>query len=124
MWRQLTKLFRSPAPEPAPPPGVLVLYGLPAEGADPSRQTPSLVLPSLDPEDAQRCFSPTATLSSEPRAAFEARLSAVSPEELRDPNSRARLGFVRRWLDEVSPAAVAWLLEPDETAGDGEHWAR
>lgn len=125
MWRQLTALFRTPAPEPSPEPaGVLVLYGLPAEDTVPTPQTPSLVLPSLDPEDGQRCFQPTAALQQAPLAAFVARLDTAPLEALRDPNSRARLGFIRRWLDEVSPAAVAWLLEPDETAGDGSHWSR
>jgi len=121
----LQRMLRPDPGAPPPPPGVLTLYGLPDGQEQPSEGTPSLVLPDFDPVDASLALSPVdaPAIRREPAAVFRSLLDAVDLSALRDPNSRARLGFVRRWLDEVSPAAIAWLAEPEETAGDGVSWA-
>ena len=50
-------------------------------------------------------------------AAFGARLETAVA--LRDPNSRGRITFVRRWLADQTPSHVGWRLEPAATAGRG-----
>ena len=127
MFEWLQKIF-SGAPDPrsapgTPQPQALVFYGVSQPGALPDAQTPSLVLPDLDPEDPQRCFSPPAAgFERRERSAFIALLDGIDPATFRDPNSRARLGFIRRWLSELQPIEVVWHLEDEQTAGDGVSW--
>lgn len=129
MFEWIRRAFSSPQePTTSEIHQVLVFYGLSASGVDalPDGQTPSLVLPDLDPEDARRCFAPPASsdFARHDRIAFEALLAALDLNTLRDPNSRGRLAFLQRWLAELEPAEVVWHLEPESTAGDGVSWSR
>lgn len=96
----------------------LVVYGLDAPDAEPDGRTPSLVVLDFDPVDVRRVFEATPALARAPAPAFAARLDPPT-DALRDPNSRGRLTFVRRWLAEHAPDHVGWRLEPAVTAGRG-----
>lgn len=124
---------RPPAPEPAadrprrPAPGkvdalppdadALVVYALAAPDAEPDGRTPSLVVLDFDPVDMRRIFEAGPALARADAATFGARLETAVA--LRDPNSRGRITFVRRWLADQTPSHVGWRLEPAATAGRG-----
>jgi len=95
----------------------LVVYALERADEVPDSQTPCMVVLDFDPVDARRIFAAEAALERSDRDAFERRLAA--PAGLRDPNSRGRREFVRRWLIDHDPPYVGWRLEPAATAGSG-----
>ncbi len=95
----------------------LVVYALDAPTTDPDDKTPCMVVLDFDPVDVQRLFAASATLARSDVGAFHGRLAAT--DALRDPNSRGRLEFVRRWLADHDPPHVGWRLEPAATAGSG-----
>lgn len=117
---------RSPRTVPSPADRVpataetLVLYGLDDVEAAPAPGVDSLVLLDFDPVDVAHLFdAPEAPACrvAEPSALLarlDGRLDGV-----RDPNSRGRVHFARRWLDDVRPMYVGWRLEPAAIAGDG-----
>lgn len=96
----------------------LVVYGL--DGADgvPDSRTPCMVVLDFDPVDVRQIFAAGPALERRVRADFERRLQA--PGAIRDPNSRGRLEFIRRWLVDHDPSHVGWRLEPAATAGGGD----
>ncbi|MEL6347883.1 MAG: hypothetical protein AAFV53_32555 [Myxococcota bacterium] len=130
MFEWIRRLLTGPTPPDADvlpdASGVLVFYGLTdvRAGGLPDARTPSMVLPDLDPADAQRCFAPPPSpdFVRRSRGAFRAMLDDIDHDALRDPNSRARLAFLRRWLVELDPIEVVWHLEDAATAGDGNSW--
>lgn len=115
----------APRPATRPPPGkadtlpphadTLVVYALDGPGQSPDRRTPCMVVLDFDPVDVRKAFDAEATLRRQSVDDFRARLDDPGP--LRDPNSRGRLQFVRRWLADHDPAWVGWRLEPAATAG-------
>ncbi len=138
MKKWLNKLFGSPAPPPKeePPPvappdpwpqwlencDTLALYGLGAEQTTPSPGTLSLVLHNLDPQDQQNLFnapkSPQSAIISGQKLTESLR-EGLTTTPLRDPNSRARVHWALKWLEEHRPAQVACSVEPFDLAGDG-----
>lgn len=95
----------------------LVVYALDAAAQRPDGDTPCMVVLDFDPVDVQRVFAASAHLEHSAVGAFRGRLAQT--DDLRDPNSRGRLEFVRRWLAEHDPPHVGWRLEPAATAGSG-----
>lgn len=101
----------------------LALYALPHPDARPTPTSPSLVVLDFDPVDVVAALSARAApaLVVETAEALHERIErARKAGVLRDPNSRGRLEFVRRWLVDHDPTHVGWQLEDAAIAGTGE----
>ena len=99
----------------------VVFYALPDASAQLSPQTPSLVIERFFVEDAQAAFgvAPAPRRETVSGLEFEAVLARAVAAPRRDPNSRGRVEFVRRWYLDTAPAWVTWQLEPAAVAGTG-----
>lgn len=137
LWRRGTASTARPAPSAPrrpPRPGskadtlpadatALAVYSLPRPDATPDARTLSLVVLDFDPVDVVTALAAGPALIVESPAALHARIERARGGPLRDPNSRGRLEFVRRWVIEQAPAWVGWRLEPAEGAGTGQRSA-